>query len=450
LRPGLRYSDGRPVRARDFRRAVERLFRVDSPGRSYFEGLAGASACSAHPAHCTLGRGIVTEDASGRVLFRLQSPDPDFLYKLAVLGYSAPVEPGTPDHDMSLSPVAGTGPYRLATAGNFGLRLVRNPFFREWSHVAQPNGNPDVIAWKFESSPAQAVRTVEQGRADMVDALIPSAQLRHLTASMPSRLHRSPSFAVDFVALNTRRPPFDDVRVRRALNYAVDRATIARIYGRAAGAQPLCQTLPPGFPGYERYCPYTLDPTPAGRWTAPNLALARRLVEASGTRGRRIDVWGATDLPYVPRRLAAYVATVLRSLGYRTAVHLIPYASFSPRTRKTMQLTVDGDWVPDYPQPSSYLPQFFGCHGGNNRRDYFCDPAVDRKMERASALEVSDPARARALWTAIDHELVDRAIWVPTVNVGSTEFVSERLRNVQYNPVWGFMAAQAWLEPKPR
>jgi peptide/nickel transport system substrate-binding protein len=449
LRPGIRYSNGRLVRARDFRRAVERLFRVDSPGRSYFEGLIGASACAAHSTDCALTRGIVTDDASGRIAFQLQAPDPDFLYKLAVLGYSAPIPPGTSDHDMGLSPVPGTGPYRLASADEAGLRFVRNPFFREWSHAAQPDGNPDVIEWKFAPSPAQAVLAVEQDRADISAALIPTTQLRRLRARIPGRLHQSPSFAVDFIALNTRRRPFDDVRVRQALNYAIDRKTIARIYGAAAGARPLCQTLAPGFPGYEGYCPYTLGPTRTGRWTAPNLALARRLVEASGTRGQRIDVWGATDLPYVPRRLPAYVAAVLRSLGYRTAVHLIPYASFSPSTRKTMQLTVDGDWTPDYPEPSSYLPQFFGCNGGNNRKDYFCDPALDRKMQRASSLELVDPARAQALWGAIDHELVDRAVWVPTVNVGSTELVSRRLRNIEYHPLWGFMASQAWLDGNP-
>jgi peptide/nickel transport system substrate-binding protein len=449
LRSGIRYSDGRPVRAGDFRRAIERLFRLDSPGASYFAGLIGASSCLTKRTRCTLGHGIVTDDAASEIVFHLRTPDPEFLYKLAVLGFSAPIPPGTPDRDMGSGPVPGTGPYRIASASKREVRFVRNPFFREWSRAAQPRGNADVVVWRFERSIELAVRAVEQGHADSLAALIPPAQLRELRTRLPGQLHQSPTFAVDFIPLNTHRPPFDDVRVRRALNYAIDRRKIALIYGGAAHAKPLCQSLPPGFPGYRRYCPYTLNPTPGGRWTAPNLPLARRLVAASGTRGERIDVWAATDLPYIPRQLPAYVATVLRSLGYRTNLHLIPYASFSPRTRKGMQLTVDGDWLPDYPAPSSYLPQFFGCHGGNNRRAYFCDPGLDRRMQRASALELVDPVRARALWAAIDHGLVDRAVWVPTVNVGITEFVSRRLRNFQYHPVWGFLAAQAWLDQKP-
>ncbi len=66
-------------------------------------------------------------------------------------------------------------------------------------------------------------------------------------------------------------------------------------------------------------------------------------------------------------------------------------------------------------------------------------------MQEASAVELQNPERAASLWTGIDHTLVDRAVWVPTVNVREVEFVSERLRNYQYHPVWGFLADQAWL-----
>jgi hypothetical protein len=106
--------------------------------------------------------------------------------------------------------------------------------------------------------------------------------------------------------------------------------------------------------------------------------------------------------------------------------------------RRRIQLSVDGDWLPDYPAPSSYLPSFFGCHGGHNRKHYVCDPELDRQMQQASAVELQDPTRAAALWTKVDHELVDRAFWVPTVNVRNVEFVSTRLRNYQFNETGPF------------
>jgi ABC-type transport system substrate-binding protein len=135
------------------------------------------------------------------------------------------------------------------------------------------------------------------------------------------------------------------VRVRRALNYAIDRGAIARMYGGAAIATPHCQPLTPGMPGFRRYCPNTARPVRSGAWSAPNLARARRLVAASGTQGQRIDIWGTTD-GFVPRRVPSYVAALLRSLGYRTKLHLVPHRRITPAMRRRFQISVDGDWLP--------------------------------------------------------------------------------------------------------
>ncbi|MCQ7029875.1 ABC transporter substrate-binding protein, partial [Escherichia coli] len=85
-----------------------------------------------------------------------------------------------------------------------------------------------------------------------------------------------------------RTPPFDDLGVRRALNYAVDRRAVADLTGGPDLADPTCQILPPGFPNYAPTCRYTLDPDPGGAWTAPDLARARRLIAQSGTAGMEV------------------------------------------------------------------------------------------------------------------------------------------------------------------
>ena len=443
LRPGIRYSDGRPVRAGDFRRAIERLFRLDSPGASFYTNLAGAASCVRRRAYCSLSRGIVIDDGAGAVVFHLRVPDPDFLFKLTT-GFAVPIPPST-DPGSDSRAVPGTGPYRIVDSNAHELRLVRNRFFREWSHAAQPDGMPDRIVWRFGLSPSAQVRAIEHGRADWTADLIPPHVLRALRIRAPAQLRQNPTFDVQFVPLNTRLPPFDDVRVRQALNYAVDRSKIARMYGSSSGAKPICQPMPAGFAGYRRYCPYTLRPRSDGRWSAPNIPRAMRLVTASGTRGLRINIWAATDLPDVSARLPTYIGLVLRKLGYRTKLHLLPYAAFSPTMRRRTQLTVDGDWIPDYPSPSSYLPSFFDCNGGRNRKRYVCERKIDSQMKRASALELASPGQAARLWTRIDHELVDEAVWVPTVNVPETEFVSARLQNYQYQPIWGFVVDQAWV-----
>jgi YVTN family beta-propeller protein len=444
LRPGIRYSDGRRVRAGDFRRAIERLFRAGGQGASFFAGVVGAAACTRTPATCDLARGIRTDDARGVVTFRLSAPDAEFPFKLSEQGYSAPIPAGTPDPGGGADVPPGTGPYRIAAITHGGVRFTRNPYFREWSHAAQPAGNPDAIVWRYAHSARAAVAAVEAGRADWLFGRIPPTQYRALQLRDASRLHSTPQFAVDFLPLNTHRPPFDDVRVRHALNFAIDRGRIAQMYGGPAFADPTCQPLSPGLPGYRRYCPYTLRARRDGAWTAPDLIKARRLVAASGTRGQRIDLWGMTDAGYVPPAVSTYVAGVLRSLGYRVRLHLVSSASVSEAQRRQFQLSTDGDWQADYPDPSSYLPQFFAC-GGGDTNGYYCNPTLDREMLVASRLRLAAPAKADALWQSIDHQLTDRAAWVPTVNLHEVDVVSSRLHDYHYNPVWGFLPDQSWL-----
>jgi YVTN family beta-propeller protein len=130
LRPGIRYSNGTLVRASDFRRSIERLFRDRSLGSGYYTAIAGAAGCIRRPSDCNLSRGIVTDDATGTVVFHLTVPDPEFLDKLTEQDYTAPVPPGTPDRDQGLNPIPGTGPYRIASADATGVRFVRTIFSR--------------------------------------------------------------------------------------------------------------------------------------------------------------------------------------------------------------------------------------------------------------------------------------------------------------------------------
>ena len=193
IRPGIRYSDGQRLRASDFRRAIERLFRLRSPGTTYYAGLAGAAACTRHPATCDLSHGIVTDDATGSVTFHLIAPDPDFLFDLTEFAFAAPIPPGTPDHATDSSTVPGTGPYKIASVSDTEVRFVRNPYFREWSHAAQPAGNPDAIVWRTVPTAHAAVTAVEHGRADWLYGQVPAAQYRQLELQDPPNCTPTPS-----------------------------------------------------------------------------------------------------------------------------------------------------------------------------------------------------------------------------------------------------------------
>jgi peptide/nickel transport system substrate-binding protein len=149
LRRGIRYSNGVLVRASDFRRGLQRQLSFGaSPG--YYDDILGAPACRPSPGSCDLSAGIITNDAAGTVTFRLSQPDPDFLYKLALL-FAIPAAPGAPAHRTITGPpfLPGTGPYMISQyRPNVSFTLVRNPYFRQWSYAAQPAGYPSVIRYE--------------------------------------------------------------------------------------------------------------------------------------------------------------------------------------------------------------------------------------------------------------------------------------------------------------
>jgi YVTN family beta-propeller protein len=424
LRPQIRYSDGRLVRSADFRRAIERTFLLDAEAKDAFKGLVGAATCT--PARCNLSRGIITDESARTVAFRLREPQPDFLANLTAAAAS-PVPPGTPWRRADQTPIPGTGPYEVREASAKRIVWERNPNFREWSHAAQPDGNPDRIVMRFGLSPVQEVHEVEAGRADALIDNIPAALLPGIRTRRPSQLHGYVIPTTDFFQFNTTRAPFDDVRVRRALNFAIDRREITRLYGGPALAAAACQVLPPGIPGYRRYCPYSHD-----------LARARRLVDSSGTRGKRITVSGWTDDPTIGVDVVRYVAVVLRRLGYRAEVRLMSHRSLTPPTTLGATQLLPAAWGDT---PYGFFATWFAC-GAANGRGWFCSHRIDRLNGQARSRLATRPREAARLWARIDRELVDRALWLPMINERGIDFLSTRVANYESHPYWGLFVDQ--------
>ena len=267
------------------------------------------------------------------------------------------------------------------------------------------------------------------------------------------QLRVNPQMSTSFAFLNVRVPPFNDIRVRRALNLALDRTRIVKAYGGALAAQPTCQILPPGIPGYRRYCPYTSDPTADGRWHAPNLRLARRLVAASATQGMRVTVWNINGPPQAAIAETQDAVTALDHLGYRATLRLLPggtYFTYTGDSRNRAQV-IDGGWSADYAAAGDFIGKltcsYFVPRDGLDTTDAseYCNPAFDQQVARAAALQTSDPPRADAIWARLDRELTNLAIWLPTVTPDEVDLISGDVGDYQYNPSWGVLLDQLWV-----
>jgi len=449
LRPGIRYSIGGTVRPSDVRRSFERLFELGSSGTAYFAAIAGASACSKH--HCDLAAGIAADDQAGTVTFHLAHPDPDFLYKLT-LPYADVLPASTATHARS---IASTGPYKVGRylAGH-RLALVRNPRFHQWSVAAQPSGYPNRVTIRLGTPAAAAAATVAAGRADLVSSLgvLPPNERTFFLIRHPSRVQINPTLGTNFLFLNVNAPPFNDVRVRRALNFALDRRQIVAADGGRSAAAPACQILPPQLPGYEPYCPYGVHTRPHGLWRGPDLARARRLVAASHTGGMRVEVWDTFGPPVFLREGEATV-TALRELGYRASLRLLPdsrYYAYTNDSRNRAQV-IDGGWSADYPSADDLISKltcrYYTPGNGPQTTDAgeLCDHAFDRQVVRAAKLQTIDAPAANRLWARLDRLLTDRAVWLPTVTPNEIDLLSSRVANYQYNPVLGTLIDQLWV-----
>jgi YVTN family beta-propeller protein len=444
LRPGIRYSTGALVRPEDFRRAIERSL-VLSPARAYYGAIIGARRCLAAPKRpCDLSSGIVTEPGSNTVTFRLTAPDPDFLYELALpAAFAVPAR--TPLHPRGFVPA--TGPYEVASFDpKRAIRLVRNPSFREWSQAAQPSGFPDAIVERFGGSAAARVAAVLHGSADLATNLVTlsPAALASVRTRHASRLEANPWNVTWFLGLDTRVAPFDDIRVRRALNFAVDRRRLSDLALGPGFGRVTCQVLPPSFDGYQRYCPYTTRPSANGVWSGTDLKRARELVRASGTAGEAVTVWIAKPIP-IGRAGGAYVVSVLDSLGYKARLRIVA-DPVSERNKLHLQLGFWG-WSADFPLPASFIATALACDVSfrNGNTAEFCNRTIDREIARAESLRATDPDQASRLWAEIDRDVTDEAPWVAYANGVKLEVKSARVGNYQYSPQGGTLLDQLWL-----
>jgi ABC-type transport system substrate-binding protein/class 3 adenylate cyclase len=453
LRRGIRFSDGSELDPGDVRSTFERLFRAfafDEAGQrvtapiDFYSGIVGARACRSRPKTCDLSRGIVTSDADSTVTFNLEAPDAEFLYKLA-LTFAVIVPTGTAvGRDR---PRPGTGPYRISEyLPHRHAHLERNPYFRVWSRAAQPEGVPDIIDLDTNlaggkgppTTSAEAFRAVSTGRADW-SFDFPLSALETARTRYPAQLHVTPQAATNVVFLNTKRRPFSSQPARRALALALDRRRIVTAAGGSDVAAPTCQVLPPNFPGYKRFCPYTASAR-GGVWTAPDLSRAQRELARSGTRGARVRMIAPTTASFGAGALQ--IAATLRQLGYR--VSLERYRSddeyFNAFFGQAKQIDVAlNAWSQDYPAPSNFFTAFLGCAVST----YACDPALDRRMARlAQAASATGSNRG---WTAFDREVVERALVIPFLTPKAIDFVSRRLGNYQRHPVFGLLIDQLWV-----
>jgi len=449
IRKGIKFSNGKELKPSDVKYTFERLFKIgQSPNAgSWYNVIVGGDACVKTPATCNLDKGIVVDDANNTVTFHLTRGDPEFLDKIAVpFGFILPT--GTPNKEVQIPP-PGTGPYKWVEYNpNKEMKLVRNTYFKVWSKDAQPPGLPDVIVQKFGLSGEAQVTQVENGQADWMFDTPPADRLNEMSTKYASQVYVNPLTAIYYFAFNVRVPPFNNLKARQGVNFATDRNALVKIYGGPKLAVPTCQILPPSFPGYQPYCPYTKNPG-SGKWTAPDMAKAQQLINASGTKGAVVKV--NTDTTDVNKAFGLYFVGLLNKLGYKAQLQALspdiqyPYCQNS---KNKIQFCYSS-WYQDYPAASDFLNVLLGCDSfvpnsnASPNIAEFCNKPIQAQMNAALQQGITDPSGANTKWAAVDKAVTDQAPWVSMINPKYVNFVSKRVKGFQFSPQWYFLIDQA-------
>jgi peptide/nickel transport system substrate-binding protein len=411
LRDGLKYSDGTPVKASDFAASIERDFKVDSPGVGFFGNIAGADTFGkTKTGHIS---GITTDDKTGAITIKLNAPQGDFENILAT-EFAALVPASAPAKDQSTTPLPSTGPYMIKSyAPNKQAIVVRNPNFDASVFGGNiPAGNPDMMTIDIIGDDTVALQRVISGQDDYDFHQLPPDRLASTQQKYGDQIKVYTPANTYYFFMNTKVAPFDNLKVRQAVEYAVNREALVRIYGGLA--QTTENVLPPTYPQYKK-----LDMYPY------NLAKAKALIAASGQKGASVTVWNhdrGTD-----PKATAYLTDVLNSIGLNAKDKVINSAVYwtTVGNQATKAQIGFADWFQDYPHPLDWFDVLLNgnriTQTHNNNYANFDDKAVNAKIE-ALKKEPSLTGSVNTQWATVDKMTMEQAPWVPFMNRQFTDF----------------------------
>jgi peptide/nickel transport system substrate-binding protein len=402
----------RHITAADFKYAIERLFRVNSPGVNFYRHILGAEDVLAGRT-----RELVGVIARGDSLYiKIEQADATFLDILAMT-FTAPVAREIAEKyptTMSQHTVS-TGPFEVAEfTPRRRVLMVRNPDYC---------GTPawlDTFEIRLGVTSSNAVAMIRRGLVDGGFFAVPPADYARLKSDpyWTQQVDLADGLNTEYLWFNTRKKPFNDPRVRQAVAWALDRRAVLKVYagqGVTAG-----EFLPPGMPGVQR-----LD-----RYQGPDLARSRRLLREAGyPNGFATRLYGWVTQPG-PRELTI-IQQQLAEVGIRATLDLseaVSYTSFAEDTSRHVTFGIYA-WTADYIDPSNFFDTLLNGHRiaaiHNENLSLFEDPITTASIERA--MTIRDPVERARVWRQVDERVMDLAPVAPLIHMYESRLYGPRV-----------------------
>jgi peptide/nickel transport system substrate-binding protein len=435
LRRGVMFGAplNREVQAGDFKLAFERALDPElhsAPGQ-YFLDIVGAEAI--RDGATTSLSGVEVPDPQ-RLVVHLRRPINDFVNIMALTA-TVPAPPEIVrshnkfDYGKHLVP---TGPYLIAEhiPGQL-VRLARNP---AWDRPTDPvrGAYIDGLEIQMGCRREDVVQRVESNESDMSCFLHPDHDDFNRYRERPEigdRFFSDPTGCMRYIALDCFAGPTSDIRVRQAINYAVDKQAFARVRGGAVGGNIAGNILPPTINGHR---PFDLYPSPDHRGDPER---ARQLLADAGyPNGFR--TWGlVADASFHPK-LGELLTVALAKAGIELDLKTVTvdsyYKDYMNKVDVHVPIGVSNGWCKDWPgngARSCLATLFHSSSLDGPETTNFCrlrDPELDQMIDKAIT---SSQEEADEIWAQADRHIMEQAACVPWLHDNHLAMTSERVRN---------------------
>ena len=401
IRPDAVFHDGKPVTAEDVRWSLERATDplTEAPNVDQYLGdIVGVDAKLAGDVLEISGVQVI----NGRTIeITIDASKSFFLAKMTY-----PTAFVLDRENIEANPKNwfrkpnGTGPFKM-TEYKVGETLILS------RHDAYHLGSAKVAEVEMILSGGTSMLMYENDEIDIAGVgLADLDRLLEPSHNLNAELTRAaPSFSVQYIGLNVNEPPLDDVKVRQALNLAIDKREIATI---VLGDQvvPAKGILPPGFPGFsESVSGYKFDPIKAKQLLLESKYgndldnLPPITITTPGSFGANVSL----DMEVV-------LAMWEKNLGITTEFQQTEFATFLKDLNKRRFQMFDIGWIADYPDPENFLDILFYSDSSNNHTNYN-NPEVDALLEKAR-VETDETLRF-SIYNEVEQTILDDAPWIP-------------------------------------
>jgi peptide/nickel transport system substrate-binding protein len=416
LRPGLKYSDGTPIKASDVTYAVERDIKIPWQAASFLSAYIKGGTEYADGKAKTIS-GMVTDDTAGTVTVNLVSPFSPIVDIFALAG-TAPVPPSTPMKNLANTGTIGDGPYKWGPiTPNQSYTLIKNTNF---DVPGLPRGHADKIVYKVNTNVLADAEQVLNNQADVFDPgdTLPASILQQVQTQAKDRYQPVPTNSTFYFWFGVTQKPFNNLYARQAVLAALDLRALSRL--DSGFLEEDCHLIPLGIIGHSSpsKCPFH---SPTG---PPNMTQAKSLMQKSGMIGQPVTVYGEERSPR--RQYLDYFTSVLNSLGFK-ATEKVVNSSVYFTTIGAPSLKPQagwGDWVQDFPHPWDFMQLFAGNAGSSLNYGYVNDAHYNSTL---NTLFQSQPETVASQWAALDDFAVNQGYYAAYGHEEFPKFYSNKL-----------------------